>query len=152
MRAVACFEFYTSRYKSPERILRIDLTCPTLLDIVFSMRKGEIFINVSFVFIIKYRNESANSGIRCSKEEELLLGSMSDIFCSSQYASAHHGAQQGEEAIRSSDMRQAWHLPQRWHWGILLLVRDMVHQFTQVTPNCNNNPKATLFGILRKSN
>ncbi|GFW13213.1 hypothetical protein TNCV_4121141 [Trichonephila clavipes] len=38
---------------------------------------------------------------------------MSVFLCSSQYASTHHGAQQGEAARRSSDMRQARHLPQR---------------------------------------
>ncbi|GFY31999.1 hypothetical protein TNCV_2621361 [Trichonephila clavipes] len=42
---------------------------------------------------------------------------MSIFLCSSQYASTHHGAQQGEAARRSSDMRQARHLPQRWYWG-----------------------------------
>ncbi|GFT84075.1 hypothetical protein TNCV_1149521 [Trichonephila clavipes] len=40
-------------------------------------------------------------------------------------------------------MRQAWHLPQRWHWSIVLQVRDVIRQFTQGTPN----PKATVFGI-----
>ncbi|GFX09437.1 glutamate receptor ionotropic, delta-1 [Trichonephila clavipes] len=38
------------------------------------------------------------------------------------YASTHHGAQQGEAARRSSDMRQARHLPQRWYWGIVVQV------------------------------
>ncbi|GFW74640.1 hypothetical protein TNCV_962151 [Trichonephila clavipes] len=74
------------------------------------------------------------------------------FVCSSQYASTHHGAQQGEAALRSSDMRQARHLPQRWHWGIVLQVRDMIRQFTQGTPNCNTNPKATVFGILKEPN
>ncbi|GFU13043.1 hypothetical protein TNCV_4952141 [Trichonephila clavipes] len=64
-----------------------------------------------------------------------------------QYASTHHGAQQGEAARRSSDMRQARHLPQRWYWSIVLQVRDVIRQFTQGTPNCNTNPKATVFGI-----
>ncbi|GFT58127.1 hypothetical protein TNCV_723001 [Trichonephila clavipes] len=64
------------------------------------------------------------------------------------YASTHHGAQQGEAARRSSDMRQARHLPQRWYWSIVLQVRDVIRQFTQGTdPNCNTNPKATVFGI-----
>ncbi|GFX80455.1 hypothetical protein TNCV_177941 [Trichonephila clavipes] len=36
------------------------------------------------------------------------------------YASTHHGAQQGEAARRSSDMRQARHLPQRWYWDIVV--------------------------------
>ncbi|GFT73769.1 SWIM-type domain-containing protein [Trichonephila clavipes] len=44
-------------------------------------------------------------------------------------------------------MRQARHLPQRWYWSIVLQVRDVIHQFTQGTPNCNTNPKATVFGI-----
>ncbi|GFW98579.1 hypothetical protein TNCV_2757581 [Trichonephila clavipes] len=63
------------------------------------------------------------------------------------YASTHHGAQQGEAARRSSDMRQARHLPQRWYWSIVVQVRDVIRQFTQGTPNCNTNPKATVFGI-----
>ncbi|GFS93554.1 hypothetical protein TNCV_87261 [Trichonephila clavipes] len=45
------------------------------------------------------------------------------------------------------DMRQARHLPQRWYWSIVLQVRDVIRQFTQGTPNCNTNPKATVFGI-----
>ncbi|GFW51401.1 hypothetical protein TNCV_4603511 [Trichonephila clavipes] len=44
-------------------------------------------------------------------------------------------------------MRQARHLRQRWYWSIVLQVRDVIHQFTQGTPNCNTNPKATVFGI-----
>ncbi|GFX75362.1 hypothetical protein TNCV_4973221 [Trichonephila clavipes] len=44
-------------------------------------------------------------------------------------------------------MRQARHLPQRWYWSIVLQVRDVIRQFTQGTPNCNTNPKATVFGI-----
>ncbi|GFT26338.1 RNA-directed DNA polymerase from mobile element jockey [Trichonephila clavipes] len=40
------------------------------------------------------------------------------------YASTHHGAQQGEAARRSSDMRQARHLPQRWYWSIVLQPID----------------------------
>ncbi|GFW62614.1 hypothetical protein TNCV_1886611 [Trichonephila clavipes] len=74
------------------------------------------------------------------------MGSMSVFSCSFQYASTHHGAQQGEAARRSSDMRQARHLPQRWYWSIVLQVRDVIRQFTQGT-NCNTNPKATVFGI-----
>ncbi|GFT91783.1 hypothetical protein TNCV_3438191 [Trichonephila clavipes] len=72
---------------------------------------------------------------------------MSVFLCSFQYASTHHGAQQGEAPRRSSDMRQARHLPQRWYWSIVLQVRDVIRQFTQGTPNCNTNPKATVFGI-----
>ncbi|GFY03454.1 hypothetical protein TNCV_3132121 [Trichonephila clavipes] len=72
---------------------------------------------------------------------------MSVLWCSPQYASTHHGAQQGEAARRSSDMRQARHLPQRWYWSIVVQVRDVIRQFTQGTPNCNTNPKATVFGI-----
>ncbi|GFX90661.1 hypothetical protein TNCV_3194791 [Trichonephila clavipes] len=74
------------------------------------------------------------------------------FVCSSQYASTHHRAQQGEAALRSSDMRQALHLPQRCHWGIVLQVRNMIRQFTQGTLNCNTNPKATVFGILKEPN
>ncbi|GFU38154.1 retrovirus-related Pol polyprotein from transposon TNT 1-94 [Trichonephila clavipes] len=44
-------------------------------------------------------------------------------------------------------MRQARHLPQRWYWSIVVQVRDVIRQFTQGTPNCNTNPKATVFGI-----
>ncbi|GFU43421.1 hypothetical protein TNCV_53241 [Trichonephila clavipes] len=44
-------------------------------------------------------------------------------------------------------MRQARHLPQRWYWSIVLQVRDGIRQFTQGTPNCNTNPKATVVGI-----
>ncbi|GFV77867.1 hypothetical protein TNCV_4674611 [Trichonephila clavipes] len=51
------------------------------------------------------------------------MGSMIVFLCSSQYASTHHGAQQGEAACRSSDMRQARHLPQRWYWSIVVQVR-----------------------------
>ncbi|GFX10910.1 hypothetical protein TNCV_3196711 [Trichonephila clavipes] len=50
-----------------------------------------------------------------------------------EYASTHHGAQQGEAARRSSDMRQARHLPQRWYWSIVVQVRDVIRQFTQGT-------------------
>ncbi|GFW02227.1 RNA-directed DNA polymerase from mobile element jockey [Trichonephila clavipes] len=53
----------------------------------------------------------------------------------------------GEAARRSSDMRQARHLPQRWYWSIVVQVRDVIRQFTQGTPNCNTNPNATVFGI-----
>ncbi|GFW25076.1 hypothetical protein TNCV_3155791 [Trichonephila clavipes] len=44
-------------------------------------------------------------------------------------------------------MRQARHLPQRWYWSIVVQVRDVICQFTQGTPNCNINRKATIFGI-----
>ncbi|GFT38613.1 hypothetical protein TNCV_4949151 [Trichonephila clavipes] len=44
-------------------------------------------------------------------------------------------------------MRQARHLPQRWYWSIVLQVWDVIRQFTQGTPNCNTNPKTTIFGI-----
>ncbi|GFU64498.1 hypothetical protein TNCV_2526131 [Trichonephila clavipes] len=44
-------------------------------------------------------------------------------------------------------MRQARHLPQRWYWSIVLQVRDVIRQFTQGTPNCNTNPKATVFAL-----
>ncbi|GFW21977.1 hypothetical protein TNCV_4822591 [Trichonephila clavipes] len=81
--AVACFADDASRNKSPERILRIDLTSPILLVKAFSIRKGETL-----------------------------------------YASTHHGAQQGEAARRSSDMRQARHLPQRWYWDIVVQPID----------------------------
>ncbi|GFV35359.1 hypothetical protein TNCV_3203911 [Trichonephila clavipes] len=37
--------------------------------------------------------------------------------------------------------------PKRWYWSIVLQVRDVICQFTQGIPNCNNNPKATVFGI-----
>ncbi|GFX19448.1 hypothetical protein TNCV_3051061 [Trichonephila clavipes] len=96
---------------------------------------------------MKKRNESQNLREGCSTELELLLGSISVFLCSFQYASTHHGAQQGEAARRSSDMRQARHLPQRWYWSIVVQVRDVIRQFTQGTPNCNTNPKATVFGI-----
>ncbi|GFW07168.1 hypothetical protein TNCV_3693631 [Trichonephila clavipes] len=94
--------------------------------------------------MIKKRNESENSKW-CSTEGDFLLGSI--FFSSSQYASTHHGAQQGETAHRSSDMRQARNLPQRWYWSIVLQFRDVLRQFIQGTPNCNTNPKATVFGI-----
>ncbi|GFT03201.1 hypothetical protein TNCV_3610621 [Trichonephila clavipes] len=69
--------------------------------------------------------------ICCSSiEEEFLKGSMIVFLCSSQYASTHHGAQQGEAARRSSDMCQARHLPQRWYWDIVVQVRDVIRQFT----------------------
>ncbi|GFT92388.1 RNase H domain-containing protein [Trichonephila clavipes] len=96
---------------------------------------------------MKKRNESQNLREGCSTEGELLMGSISVFLCSFQYASTHHGAQQGEAARRSSDMRQARHLPQRWYWSIVVQVRDVIRQFTQGTPNCNTNPKATVFGI-----
>ncbi|GFX74402.1 hypothetical protein TNCV_3453501 [Trichonephila clavipes] len=44
-------------------------------------------------------------------------------------------------------MRQARHLPQRWYLSIVLKVWDVIRQFTHGTPNCNTNPKATVFGI-----
>ncbi|GFT55202.1 hypothetical protein TNCV_3270891 [Trichonephila clavipes] len=106
----------------------------------FSIRNGEIFVKVSGVFIIKKRNESEYAKC-CSTEGEFLLGSISVFLCSFQYASTHHGAQQGEAARRSSDMRQARHLPQRWYWSIVVQVRDVIRQFTQGTPNCNTNLK-----------
>ncbi|GFV21097.1 hypothetical protein TNCV_4267301 [Trichonephila clavipes] len=112
----------------------------------FSITNGEIFVKVSGVFRIKKRNESEYSKW-CSTEGEFLLGSINVFLCSFQYASTHHGAQQGEAARRSSDMRQARHLPQRWYWSIVVQVRDVIRQFTQGTPNCNTNPKATVFGI-----
>ncbi|GFV21122.1 hypothetical protein TNCV_4267551 [Trichonephila clavipes] len=31
--------------------------------------------------------------------------------------------------------------------SIVVQVRDVIRQFTQGTPNCNTNPKATVFGI-----
>ncbi|GFU02357.1 hypothetical protein TNCV_1238531 [Trichonephila clavipes] len=80
-------------------------------------------------------------------EGDFRLGSISVFLCSFQYASTHHGAQQGEAARRSSDMRHARHLPQRWYWSIVLQVRDVIRQFSQGTPNCNTNPKATVVGI-----
>ncbi|GFT90237.1 hypothetical protein TNCV_701611 [Trichonephila clavipes] len=95
---------------------------------------------------MKYRNESENSSLRCSTEGRITVGFHENFLCSSQYASTHHGAQQGEAARRSSDMRQARHLPQRWYWDIVVQVRDVIRQFTQGT-NCNTNPKATVFGI-----
>ncbi|GFT13438.1 hypothetical protein TNCV_3200651 [Trichonephila clavipes] len=112
----------------------------------FSIRNGEIFLKVSGVFRIKKLNESEYAKC-CSTEGEFLLGSIIVFLCSFQYASTHHGAQQGEAARRSSDMRQARHLPQRWYWSIVVQVRDVIRQFTQGTPNCNTNPKATVFGI-----
>ncbi|GFT27771.1 hypothetical protein TNCV_204621 [Trichonephila clavipes] len=33
------------------------------------------------------------------------------------------------------------------YWSIVVQVRDVIRQFTQGTPNCNTNPKATVFGI-----
>ncbi|GFT75970.1 hypothetical protein TNCV_1254971 [Trichonephila clavipes] len=44
-------------------------------------------------------------------------------------------------------MRQARHLLQRWYWSIVLQVWDVIRQITPGTPNCNTNPKATVFGI-----
>ncbi|GFQ81882.1 uncharacterized protein TNCT_358591 [Trichonephila clavata] len=41
IKAADCFADVTSRNKSPERILRIVLTCPILLVIAFSIRKGD---------------------------------------------------------------------------------------------------------------
>ncbi|GFY20669.1 hypothetical protein TNCV_1119031 [Trichonephila clavipes] len=128
-----------------------------LLVIAFSIRKGDTVEKVFEVLRTKNLAESLNScccvldgmldTICCSTEGDLLLGSMRIFLCSSQYASTHHGAQQGEAARRSSDMRQARHLPQRWYWSIVVQVRDVIRQFTQGTPNCNTNPKATVFGI-----
>ncbi|GFW02229.1 hypothetical protein TNCV_1633201 [Trichonephila clavipes] len=46
------------------------------------------------------------------------------VLCSFQYASTHHGAQQGEAARRSSDMRQARHLPPEVVLGILVQPID----------------------------
>ncbi|GFU54335.1 transposable element Tc1 transposase [Trichonephila clavipes] len=145
--AVACFADDASRNKSPESILRIYLTSPILLVKAFSIRKGETLVKVSGVLTIKKRNESQNLREWCSTEGDFRLGSMSVLWCSPQYASTHHGAQQGEAARRSSDMRQARHLPQRWYWSIVVQVRDVIRQFTQGIPNCNTNPKATVFGI-----
>ncbi|GFX44798.1 hypothetical protein TNCV_1826601 [Trichonephila clavipes] len=34
------------------------------------------------------------------------------------------------------------------HWSIALQVPDVIHQFTQGTPNYNTKPKSTIFGIL----
>ncbi|GFQ91645.1 hypothetical protein TNCT_350591 [Trichonephila clavata] len=46
-RAKACFVEDTSIKRSPERILRIVLTSPTLDVIAFSIKKGEIFKKLS---------------------------------------------------------------------------------------------------------
>ncbi|GFT50095.1 retrovirus-related Pol polyprotein from type-1 retrotransposable element R2 [Trichonephila clavipes] len=106
-RAKDCFADTTSRNKSPERSLRIVLTGPMLLVIAFSIRK-------------------VDRTICCSTEGDFLLGFMSVVLCSSQYASTHHGAQQGEAARRSSDMRQARHLPQRWYWKPVVESAELI--------------------------
>ncbi|GFT03182.1 hypothetical protein TNCV_3610471 [Trichonephila clavipes] len=72
------------------------------------------------------------------------------FLCSSQYASTHHGAQQGEAARRSSDMRQARHSPQRWYWEYSSTGSGCDPPVHQGTPNCNTNPKATVFGISKE--
>ncbi|GFW06958.1 hypothetical protein TNCV_1539371 [Trichonephila clavipes] len=132
--------------KSPERILRIDLTSPIAPVIAFSIRKGETVEKVPGVFNIKYRNESENSIVRCSTEGELLLGSMR-VFCvHSSTPPPTMEPNKGRQPAGHLDMRQARHLPQRWYWSIVVQVRDVIRQFTQGT-NCNTNPKATVFGI-----
>ncbi|GFU68953.1 hypothetical protein TNCV_2435271 [Trichonephila clavipes] len=72
---------------------------------------------------------------------------MSVFLCSFQYASTHHGAQQGRQPAGHLTCASGTALPQRWYWSIVLQVRDVIRQFTQGTPNCNTNPKATVFGI-----
>ncbi|GFR07586.1 zinc finger BED domain-containing protein 4 [Trichonephila clavata] len=56
-----CFADVTSRNKSPERISRIVLTCPILLVIAFSIRKGDTAEKVLFVLIIKNLAESLHA-------------------------------------------------------------------------------------------
>ncbi|GFV06936.1 hypothetical protein TNCV_2916961 [Trichonephila clavipes] len=62
----------------------------------FSIRNCEIFVKVSGVSSEnKKRNQSENS--KWCSNEDFLMGSMSVFLCSSQYASTHHGAQQGKQ-------------------------------------------------------
>ncbi|GFT36089.1 hypothetical protein TNCV_4179021 [Trichonephila clavipes] len=104
-----------------------------------------MLVKVSGVRRIKKRNESENSKW-CSTEGDFLLGSMSVFFVFIPVR-LHPPWSPTRGARRSSDMRQARHLPQRWYWSIVVQVRDVIRQFTQGTPNCNTNPKATVFGI-----
>ncbi|GFX24526.1 uncharacterized protein TNCV_1584821, partial [Trichonephila clavipes] len=97
-------------------------------------------LHVLFYFLSRHIEKSAGE---MTPREKI----QSSMRSHGNYASTHHGAQQGEAARRSSDTRQARHLPQRWYWSIVLQVRDVIRQFTQGTPNCNTNPKATVFGI-----
>ncbi|GFX96309.1 hypothetical protein TNCV_2291971 [Trichonephila clavipes] len=67
----------------------------------------------------------------------------------SDYASTHHGAQQGEAARRSSDMRQARHLPQRWYWEPVLETAELItSRLTGAAHSClpsteKHGPKGT---------
>ncbi|GFT32130.1 uncharacterized protein TNCV_1229291 [Trichonephila clavipes] len=94
--------------------------------------KGETVEKVPEEFNIKYRNESENSIVRCSTEGELLLGSMR-VFVFIPVRLHPPWSPTREAARRSSDMRQARHLPQRWYWSIVVQVRDVIRQFTQGT-------------------
>ncbi|GFW25065.1 hypothetical protein TNCV_3155681 [Trichonephila clavipes] len=69
LRAEDCFADATSRNKSPERILRIVLTCPMLMGIAFSIRKG-----FSSQFVAPLREKLMDSGLRWGTKNT--LGSM----------------------------------------------------------------------------
>ncbi|GFQ81768.1 hypothetical protein TNCT_614521 [Trichonephila clavata] len=78
IRAADCFADVTSRNKSPERILRIVLTCPILLVIAFSIRKGDTAEKVLTVFIIKNLAESLHAC--CNAFNDVI--SIDSICCS----------------------------------------------------------------------
>ncbi|GFR00584.1 hypothetical protein TNCT_270581 [Trichonephila clavata] len=78
IRAADCFADVTSRNKSPERILRIVLTCPILLVIAFSIRKGDTAEKVLLVLIIKNLAESLHAC--CSVFNDVILV---ESFCCS---------------------------------------------------------------------
>ncbi|GFU70933.1 hypothetical protein TNCV_3633451 [Trichonephila clavipes] len=84
------------RNKSPERILRIDLTSPILLVKSFLNQKRR-HLGKSF----RRSHNKVTSGIWHNllllNRGGVLKGSMIVFLCSSQYASTHHGAQQGRQ-------------------------------------------------------
>ncbi|GFX25569.1 hypothetical protein TNCV_4064221 [Trichonephila clavipes] len=49
----------------------------------------------------------------------------------------------GEAARRSSDMRQARHLPQRWYWGIVVQPIDRERAHSCLPSTEKHGPKGT---------
>ncbi|GFW39548.1 uncharacterized protein TNCV_3908571 [Trichonephila clavipes] len=105
------------------------LTGPMLLEMAFSIKRGETLVKVSGVFIIKKVKRIKKCNMLLHPPRSLTRGG----------------------SLPVNDKRQARHLPQRWHWKIVLQVWGVIHQFTQGTPNCNTNTKATVLGILTET-
>ncbi|GFX06685.1 hypothetical protein TNCV_382811 [Trichonephila clavipes] len=84
----------TPEEQVPGAHLRIDLTSPNTASKSFQLEKGADVGKGVGSFNDEKTKRIANLSKWCSTEGDFLLGSMS-VLCSSQYASTHHGAQQG---------------------------------------------------------